>query len=476
MLNVRARRAQRGGKPLSREGDGRGLDRDDPGEETGSPVTDPFLRPRGTRTALVAVVLVAITGGSIFGAIQISRSTAASASTLHTTDQAIRAATIVRAHLALAALGSEDQVEISMEEAAVALQALGESLNDLEDRGDYVEAVEAGRGFAEVAAHALDGALAEIGAEELDASFTEAIGAFDSIRVQLAAQIELTESRYALIGILLGIATAGVAPLVMMFWARSVAKRSIELRELSLRLEQETRIREARSALLRTVVHEFRTPLTGITGLAAILEDAEVRESSEAGEMVEMIRREAEDLAHLTDDILTSARLEAAQLEIRSESVDVVEAVGQVADMFRRRGIVVDVSCEQGLVAADPVRLRQIARNLLSNAVKYGGPRIAVTGMREGDAYRLLVADDGDGLPGGVEARLFQPFPHGGQQGVSPLRVGLGLSIAHQLAQAMGVSLEYRRTEGLTVFELRLPVRDVTMPKRERVDPVEAGA
>ena len=470
---MRARRAQRGGEPLSQEGDGRGSDRDHPGEGTGSPEPDPSLRPRGTRSALAIMVLVAITGGALFGAVQISRATAESASTLHATDQAIRAATIVRAQLALASLGSEQQKETSINEAEASLEALGESLARLEERGGYPETVESGRRFAETAGGILAGDPA-VGEEELDASFTDAIAALDMLRVRLASQIELIESRYLIVGILLGLATAGLAPFLVMLWVRSTARRRLELEEMSLRLEQERRIRDARSDLLRTVVHEFRTPLTGITGLAALLEDPDVRLSSEAGEMVEMIRREGEDLAHLTDDILTSERLETSQLEIRAEGVEVAEAVEQVVAMFERRGVAIEVQCSSGLVVADPLRLRQVIRNLVSNAVKYGGPSLGVVGQLEQGGYLLSVVDDGPGLPESVESRLFRPFPHAGSDGVSPLSVGLGLSIAHRLVEAMGGSLEYRRVDGLTMFELSLPLVDVEAEIGERLGSVEA--
>ncbi len=442
-----------------------------PGEDGDMSKSNPI---RGSRTALAAAALVVVTGGAVFGAIQVSRYTADAASTIHDVDQAIRAATIVRAHLALAALGSPEQVEISMEEAEIALAALDESLDHLEERETHAAAVASGRRFAEAAAAVMSGESS--GGAQLDEAFEEVTAALDAARVQLASRIEASESRYALVGMMLGIATAGLAPLVMIFWARSVSRRSVELQEMALRLEHEAEIRQARSALLRTVVHEFRTPLTGISGLAAILEDPEVRQSSEAAEMVDMIRSEAEDLAHLTDDILTSARLETSQLEMRLDAFPISEAVEQVASMYERRGIEIEVNCPDRFVVADPMRLRQVIRNLVSNAVKYGGPEVGVVGRIEDSECVLEVIDDGDGVPEAIESRLFQPFPHQGTESGPAQSVGLGLAISRQLAEAMGGSLRYQRLDGLTVFELRLPLAGVANPRLTVDDPVETRA
>jgi two-component system OmpR family sensor kinase len=222
-------------------------------------------------------------------------------------------------------------------------------------------------------------------------------------------------------------------------------------------------------------VHEFRTPLTGITGLAALLEEPPVRRSAEAAEMISMIRNEAEDMSQLTDDILTSAGLETGNLEIRVESVDVAEAAKRTVTMFERRGVSVEVACEPGAVVGDELRVRQVLKNLVSNAVKYGGPNIAVGGGVEGGFYEVAVSDDGAGVPDEILSRLFDPFPHGGK-GAPSQSVGLGLFIVRELVGAMNGSVDYRRVDDRSVFTVRLPLDEQTKAARSLTPTMSVGA
>ncbi len=130
--------------------------------------------------------------------------------------------------------------------------------------------------------------------------------------------------------------------------------------------------------------------------------------------------------------------------------------IGRLA-MFHRRGIAIDVKLDPAAVIADEFRLRQVLKNLISNAVKYGGPRISVTGTETLDSYELVVADDGPGVPDAIVDQLFEPFPHGGK-GAPSQSVGLGLFIVRELAEAMGGSVVYERTDDITTFTVSLPL------------------
>jgi signal transduction histidine kinase len=357
----------------------------------------------------------------------------------------------------------------------MALQAMRESMRGLASYPDAASAVETGALFVVTA----DEVVTAIGAGEIeqgavDERFRELIASLDELRQGLIAHIDLLDSSYNMLGIILGVATVGLAPLVLVVWTRSIARKTMEVRELSLQLKHEEELRDAHNSVLRTVVHEFRTPLTGISGLAAVLEDESVRTSSDAGEMIAMIRNEAEDMSQLTDDILASAGLESGQLEIRLEPVDVAQAARRTVTMFDRRGIGIDLSFEPGSVIADELRVRQILKNLVSNAVKYGGPRVGVTGKVAGDFYELSVSDDGAGVPDAILDRLFEPFPHGGN-GAPSQSVGLGLFIVRELAEAMGGSVTYRREEGRTAFIVALPLDERSMAEQELVPTMSVG-
>jgi signal transduction histidine kinase len=430
----------------------------------------------GIRPALIAAALVAVTAGALFGAVQLSQNVARASVQLHNADEAARAATVVRSHIALAALGSDDQQQLSAQEAEAALAVLDESLAQLEGLPDASDSVEAGLSFSAVASEVVEsiGTVA-IDQDAVDVQFRALLASLDEFRLGLVAYVDLLSSSYKVLGVLLGVATVGLAPLVLVVWTRSMARKSMEVRELSLQLKHEGDLRDAHNSVLRTVVHEFRTPLTGISGLAAVLEDPSLRASADAAEMVVMIRTEAEDMSQLTDDILASAMLETGQLEIRAESVDVAETAERALAMFQSRGIDIGMSLDPGTVAADEFRLRQILKNLISNAVKYGGPNIKVKGMELLDAYELRVEDDGGGVPDEIRDRIFNPFPHGGK-GAPSQSVGLGLFIVRELAKAMDGSVSYDRADGLTTFTVRLPLETVEIAQIIQLPTMSVGA
>jgi len=411
------------------------------------------------RTATVAAILIAIVGGSLFGAVQISRAVARSASDLHAADEAARSGAVVRSHLALAANGSEAQQTLSISEANTALAEYRLSLRALEDNETAAAVIETGTQYADEAEVALiavpDGLDTQDG---VDALFRSAMATLDQLRRELAGEIDVIDSSYNVLGIALGLATAGLAPLVLILWARSSTRRSMEWRELSMKLEHEEALNEARNEMMRTVVHELRTPLTGISGLARVLGDPAIRDSREADEFIDMIRMEAEDMTLLTDDILASAGLEAGKLEVHIGAVDACDAATQTLSIFESRGIEIEMRCEPGTIAADDLRLRQILKNLVSNAVKYGGDPIVVEGKVDGENYLYRVTDHGPGVPLDIEQRLFTPFPHQGTGSSTNHSVGLGLAIVRELAQAMGGDASYAREAGASSFSLRLPL------------------
>ena len=431
---------------------------------------------RARRLAASAAVLIVVTGGALFGAIQISRSVADIALDLHAADDAARAATIVRSQIALAVDASSVQQLVSISEATNSLDVLERSLGEVTGVGRGDTSIAAITEFADLALLDLE-VLNNRPIDEaaLDDSFRAAVMALNEIRGDLVSRLAAIDSNYQLVGIVLSLVIAGLAPLVFFFWARFITRRTMEVRELSMKLEHETELRETRSDVLRTVVHEFRTPLTGIGGLAEILESPELRGSREGAEIVSMIREEAEDMTQLTDDILASEGLNAGRLEVHLEPVDVEDAVSQVLTTFERRGIEVSGRCATARVRVDSRRFRQILRNLVSNAVKYGGPEIVIKGRVEGAVYSLLVSDDGPGVPVEIESRLFSPYPHRGSGTSSSQSVGLGLAIVKQLAEAMGGSVEYERVNNTTVFTLLLAVVPIELPPAPKTPAMQSA-
>ena len=161
----------------------------------------------------------------------------------------------------------------------------------------------------------------------------------------------------------------------------------------------------------------------------------------------------------MVEDLLTTARLDAGALQFDFEDVAIRDVVREVVEPLVRSGAEIEWDCEPAHIRADGLRTRQVLRNLLSNAQKYGGSHIQVVGRVDGRTYRCDVIDDGDGVPDAMSERIFERFVHRGRTGVND-SVGLGLAIVHALAQGMGGSVTYARSEGNTVFTIRLPLAE----------------
>jgi CheY-like chemotaxis protein/two-component sensor histidine kinase len=185
--------------------------------------------------------------------------------------------------------------------------------------------------------------------------------------------------------------------------------------------------------------------------------------------MLATLRASGDSLLRIIDDILDLSKIEAGRLEFEARPIDPAELSNSVAALHRAsaedKGLafVVELAPETGsLRIGDAGRVRQILNNLLSNAVKFterGSVSLRVS-TEPDNALCFRVADTGSGIPGEVQARLFQPFV---QADVSTTRryggTGLGLVISRQLAEAMGGSITLDSEPGRgSVFTVRLPL------------------
>jgi signal transduction histidine kinase len=210
----------------------------------------------------------------------------------------------------------------------------------------------------------------------------------------------------------------------------------------------------AKSQFLSTMSHELRTPLNAITGYTELLEMG-VRGPITAPQRADLarIRRSANVLMALVNDVLNFARLEAGQVEVRLDGVPLARVLADlevlVAPQVTAKGLACTFeSCDESLmVRADPDRLTQILTNLLTNAIKFTpeGGRIGVACRVANDPSlaHITVTDDGRGVAPDQLDRIFEPFVQvdrhlnpESQQGV-----GLGLAISRDLARAMGGDL-----------------------------------
>jgi len=212
-----------------------------------------------------------------------------------------------------------------------------------------------------------------------------------------------------------------------------------------------------KTALLRAVSHDLRSPLTSITTAIGALRNEElVFTDDDRRELLDTIAVDADRLARLVADLLDLSRLEAGSAEPEPEvwSLDelVRECIGELGLDAR-----VDVAGETPFVNVDPVQIRRVLANLFENAIKFSPPdakvHVRITATRQEAIVRVV--DQGPGLPEDELERVFEPFyrrdEHSG--------AGLGLAIARGFATANGgrVWAESRPGQG-AAFALALPV------------------
>jgi signal transduction histidine kinase/DNA-binding response OmpR family regulator len=227
---------------------------------------------------------------------------------------------------------------------------------------------------------------------------------------------------------------------------------------------------QAKSRVLATVSHEFRTPLNGILGLAGLIGETPL--SPDQATYAHAIRSSGEALLALVDDMLDFSRIEAGRLDLRPEPTDIEALLQEIAELLAGRAHVkdIDVAVEvspdlPASVLVDPARLRQVLINLAGNGVKFtetGGVALCARAVPEGIAF--AVADSGPGIPDGDGERLFDEFEqmdtalsrrHGG--------AGLGLAISRRIVRQMGGDITLTRRDGggsVFTFTLALPVVD----------------
>ena len=194
-----------------------------------------------------------------------------------------------------------------------------------------------------------------------------------------------------------------------------------------------------RTALLRAVSHDLRTPLASIKASVSSLRQTDVRWTPEdEAELLANIEQNADRLDALVGNLLDMGRLQAGSLEpfLRATAVDEVAPVA-LRGLDDADHLVIVVPDDLPLVRADPGLLERVLANLFSNALRHSppGPRPMLRAKEEGDRVVLDVVDHGPGVPAGLKERIFEPFARLDER--SP-GVGLGLAVAKGFAEAMG--------------------------------------
>ena len=207
-----------------------------------------------------------------------------------------------------------------------------------------------------------------------------------------------------------------------------------------------------RSALVSTLSHDVRSPLTSVQGVLELLADGDLPDDVRADLLHRALRQTAR-IRRLATGLLDLDRVAHGRLRLDLDDVEVDAAARWAAELCGSPDVQVEVP--PGLqVRADPERLEQVLVNLLTNALRHGHPPVVVSAAASPGSVRIMVRDHGDGVPEADRPALFRRFSTADR---SPDSVGLGLWIVDTLARAQGGSVSYVADGPGACFVVTLP-------------------
>ncbi len=244
------------------------------------------------------------------------------------------------------------------------------------------------------------------------------------------------------------------------------------------------RLERVRQEFLSNVSHELRTPLTAIIAFVETLEDGALDDAESNRRFLSIIRRNAERMHTLIDDILELSAIEAGTVKVEVVEIPLRALVGDVLTALARRAeerrvSLVNEVAGDAIVFADAGRLEQMLTNLVDNAIKFNREGGRVTVSHERNARdRIVVADTGDGITPEHVKRIFERFYRVDRARSREMGgTGLGLAIVKHLARAHGGEVGVHSTPGEgSTFYIELPVLKVKEIEEPQTPEQEASA
>lgn len=238
------------------------------------------------------------------------------------------------------------------------------------------------------------------------------------------------------------------------------------------------RLDELRTELIALVSHELRTPLTSLRmNLLMLLEDSEALQDRQR-DILDGATAGCEDLSRTIDELLDLSLVEAGQLRLMKDRVDVNGLIMQIVNTFRSRYLSSEVDlhftseCSKAVVLADGPRLSLVISNLLGNSLKYTPPsghveiRLSVqnAGLPHSEYLKIAVSDTGPGVPEKFRDRIFEKFfrvEHQEPKSFIPVKgTGFGLYLCRQIIEAHNgkIRCEVRNNQPGTTIAFEIPV------------------
>ncbi|MCE9584801.1 MAG: sensor histidine kinase KdpD [Planctomycetes bacterium] len=339
-----------------------------------------------------------------------------------------------------------------------ALYRMSQRLSEAGDFKALLEAAQTGLaeafgGEAKIYLPGREGRLAGTGEGPEEADLAVAQWAFDNGRLAGRGTDTLPASRALCVPLATARGAVAVAAIVterqigpetgplLSAFSRHLAV-AFERQQLAIeahRARVEGEMEKLRSALLSSVSHDLRTPLSVISGAAQTLLSRPDTPPETMRALLQGIHDETARLSRLVSNLLDITRLESGAVELNRQWVSLEEVIGsalrRLDSALAGREVKLDVPADLPLVHADGVLLDQLLFNVLENAVRYTPAEspVSISASREGAGVLVKVEDEGPGFSSGEETRVFEKF-YRGLAAKSERGAGLGLSICRAIA------------------------------------------
>jgi two-component system sensor histidine kinase KdpD len=225
-----------------------------------------------------------------------------------------------------------------------------------------------------------------------------------------------------------------------------------------------------KTALLRAVSHDLRSPLTAILTAIDPLSEGTLPDD-ERRELASVIREEAQRLSRLIDNLLDLSKLEANAAEPRRAAIDVGEVIGAAIDDLHLpvEAFALQVSDGLPFINADAAQLERAFANLFENSARHSnGQPVIVRAWALHNRILMRIVDRGPGIPPAQRERVFEPFYRSGTDRTGHRGSGLGLAIARGFVEANGGKVWVESLPGQgTSFVLEFPLEHVRQPSAE---------
>ncbi len=253
------------------------------------------------------------------------------------------------------------------------------------------------------------------------------------------------------------------------------------LKELKQAKKQAEESDKLKSMFLANMSHEIRTPMNGIIGFAQLLKESNVSKERQTF-FIDTINKSAKQLLNIINDIIDISKLEAKQVSILNETLNLNEIIEQVYSQFcvLKKGenksfeilMSRELPYEEAFFEGDPYRIIQILTNFLSNALKFTEKGYVKVGyLLQKPFVHFFVEDTGTGIPPEFQNSIFERF----NQADLPTEktrqgTGLGLSISKGMVSLMNGSIGVKSKEGKgSTFFFLLPLRKVSKPSKLKI-------